>query len=180
MFQCSKCLGEFDDVQRAAGGYAQCRVCRASYVKAWREAHPGRNAELCRQRTVRDPARKQREMATWRAKPENAERARQRSKEWYEVNKERALQWARDNRERLRPAANLTGRLSTARRRVKQDIADHFRAEIREIYAKCPPGLEVDHIEPLNGGDEFCGLHVPWNLQYLTPDANKRKRNLVI
>jgi hypothetical protein len=122
----------------------------------------------------------QRELAAYRAKPENAEKARQRAKEWYRANKERALQWERANRERLRLANRLTKRLHTARNRVGQGISDYFHAELREIYANCPPGLEVDHIDPLNGGDDFCGLHVPWNLQYLTPDANKHKRNLVI
>jgi hypothetical protein len=198
MFRCSKCEQEFDDAQRAAG-YAQCRVCRAAYVKTWREAHPGRNAELCRARARRDPAQVQREQAVYRTKPENAEKARQRTKAWYRANKDRALQWARDNYERQRPAkeARHKERMATElayveeRRRHtrvgqakyrsgQQGVTEYFRAEIREIYANCPPGLEVDHIEPLNGGESFCGLHVPWNLQYLTVKENRRKRNEVV
>lgn len=47
---------------------------------------------------------------------------------------------------------------------------------IRRIYELCPLGLVVDHVIPLQS-PVVCGLHVAWNLQYLTPKENQEKGN---
>lgn len=71
--------------------------------------------------------------------------------------------------------------LSAKRRAVKLKATPRFAnlEKIKDIYKNCPKGFHVDHIVPLQGKN-VCGLHVEWNLQYLTPYDNKSKSNKLI
>lgn len=68
--------------------------------------------------------------------------------------------------------ANYSKTARASRRRATPPWVD--RRQIAAFYAATPEGMTVDHIVPLNG-DAVCGLHVPWNLQYLSKSANSAK-----
>jgi 5-methylcytosine-specific restriction endonuclease McrA len=59
---------------------------------------------------------------------------------------------------------------------LAQTPADVDRDAIREFYAGCPNGYEVDHIIPISRG----GPHSLENLQYLTVSENRRKSNKLL
>lgn len=53
-------------------------------------------------------------------------------------------------------------------------LTEEHKAAIKQFYANRPEGHHVDHITPLQG-ENVCGLHVLWNLQYLLAADNLRK-----
>lgn len=75
--------------------------------------------------------------------------------------------WIRDNKAYY---ASLTSN------RRNQKISKFFQKQLTDFYKNCPIGYEVDHIIPINN-DAVCGLHVPWNLQYLSWKDNRCKSN---
>ena len=108
-----------------------------------------------------------------------------RSNRRYQARNREALlpkkrQWANENRDRLSAqqlrwqAENRDKTAKEARKRATPPWVD--MVAIRSIYRERPIGMTVDHIVPLNGRD-VCGLHVPWNLQYLTRSENCSKGN---
>ncbi len=98
---------------------------------------------------------------------------------YYAENKDKiaavSKEWAKAN-----PDRHAAIRLNSVIRRRRliggQQISKHYTRELVEIYAACPDGHEVDHIVPLRG-KKVSGLHVPWNLEYLPSDDNRKKSN---
>lgn len=91
------------------------------------------------------------------------------------INEARRLRWLTD--------PNNPARLYFRRKDVKRCTPKWVnRDELLVIYGQCPDGMEVDHIIPIKGlidGRPVSGLHVPWNLQYLSIEQNRKKKNRI-
>jgi len=113
----------------------------------------------------------------------NKKRIRAINDRWRSKNPDKVKAAAR-RRYRANPAqavANLATRKARKMRAQPLWLTAVQKAQIREMYdvAKAKSmqtGIrhDVDHIFPLVNG-EFCGLHVPWNLQVLSEGENRKK-----
>ena len=116
----------------------------------------------------------------------NKEKLYSRTKEWKENNKEHVREQKNTYMKKYGKfyKSNNKGKtnaLTAKRRAIKLNATPKWltkeqKKEITIFYINCPEGYEVDHIIPLQG-KIVCGLHVPWNLQYLTRSQNAKKSN---
>jgi hypothetical protein len=145
------------------------------YAKEYHEKN--RDVQLEKQKKYREEnkdilAIKQKEF--WDA---HRDLKRQKDKEYYEKNKIRLLalmrEWAKTHRDITRAL-----KIKSQTNRNLRVVAWTDWDRIKEIYANCPEGMEVDHIIPLQGKN-VSGLHVSWNLQYLMPAVNRSKGNKI-
>jgi hypothetical protein len=136
------------------------KVARRPYNREWARRNRAENPEKSRAAGLKQAHR-------WRQA--NLDKARA-------YNREQSKRWTRENPD-IRRAQTATRRL----RETRQTPAWVVIAEIYEVYKHCPRDMHVDHIVPLRGmtaeGYRISGLHVPWNLQYLTPFDNVSKNN---
>ena len=117
-------------------------------------------------------------MKEWRVKNrDKVQRYNQRHLEWQRENPDKISQycrkWRQSNPDKVRlRSASKRAQLHQATLKLSTDN----EIFLNKFYLDCPKGMEVDHVIPLRGRG-VCGLHVPWNLQYLTPEQNKTKGN---
>lgn len=148
----------------------KCKPCSLADSKKRQHLYIGKYAER------QNEWRKNR----YQEDPEYRQKIADQKKAAYELRREELNQKRRD---RWASDPNDPARKYYRRKDVKDKTPPWVDLkEIGEIHAKCPKGHEVDHIVPLRGlvdGRPVSGLHVPWNLQYLTVQANRKKKNKI-
>lgn len=106
-----------------------------------------------------------------------------RQKKWRTENAEQFRERSRQYRQRNSHIyrANKIDRA----RAFPSWLSDQQKTDMRAIYQEaelltCLTGVphEVDHIVPIKG-DAVCGLHVPWNIEAVPRNTNRRKSNRV-
>ncbi len=133
----------------------------------------------------------------------NPEHIKEYSKKYYTENidqiKARKKLYRQNNKDKIRDYQNWwrnenkekCGELSARRRARKRnatpkwltkedyDVMRIFYEEAQRLTKETGVDYAVDHIHPL-AGENFSGLHVPWNLQILTKSENSSKKNKLI
>ena len=110
-----------------------------------------------------NPEKVKAKKARYRAKPESKEKERQYYQAYVAKN-----------------SGKLREKWSNRKRAVSQATPTWVQTEaLYAIYENRPAGYHVDHIVPLKG-KTVCGLHVPWNLQYLPAVENLKKGNKLV
>ena len=143
-----------------------------------------------RNKIMVDPIKREKEMERQRIKQARAyqadpekhkERSRQRvqNPKFRESILQKLKEYKRDKPEIIR-ALNIKHnpiRRASKLHRTPPWLTDDDKAQMVELYKLAKVlGAHVDHIIPLQGKN-VSGLHVPNNLQLLTPSQNSSKRN---
>lgn len=182
MKKCRKCketkaYTDFDKHKDCIGGVvATCKSCRRDYQILNRD----KDNWMRRKRYAKDPTKVLKMNARYQS--ENRDKILEYLKYYAKANRSKLRdyhrEWSLEWRENNRGVVNL--KAATYRASKMRATPKWLSAEDREImkliYENCPKGYEVDHIIPLQH-PEVQGLHVPWNLQYLSIFENRSKSN---
>ena len=108
-------------------------------------------------------------------------------KQWRDTHKEKIKKWKNDHKQEILVRTREwnkehIGSIHISKMKCKTNrnirIASWGQKDINDTYKRCPVGMVVDHIIPLLG-KFVSGLHVSWNMQYLTPSQNSSKQNKI-
>lgn len=187
---CVKCFKEYTARLTAINlGRKHCSIsCSKSYKRVSEEHTRKRVSEYCKARwgSIKvDPKAHAKCNEYRRARySKNPEKFRQEKKDHYTrlsdvqylKHLDRAAKFRKTEKWRICNNEKEARRRSS-KLKATPPWADH--GKLKEIYRNCPKGMHVDHIVPLKG-KEICGLHVHYNLQYLTPSENCSKSNKLL
>lgn len=153
--------GHIADRLTSSGECVQCKQGRErqKYNPEYRKNHYGANRErLLLAQQVRDTERHEEKLKY--------------GKQWRDRNKEYTAEYRKQN------AGLFAFHAALRRKRVVLATPKWVDLDkIKELYlAAAKAKMHVDHIVPL-AGKTVCGLHVPWNLQLLTEEENRKKKN---
>lgn len=194
-FRCSRtkgcrCCGEKKEIgsfgkdnSRKDGHYVYCKECCAEKRRKYAEYNKVYQRKRYKERKEKYQRKKKQYYE------ENKEKILEESAKRYVKNRKRYLEtnkaWQEKNREKCnqikrnwkkRNPKRTYSYVVERRMRLRNQIPEGTDLEaVRKFSEGCPPGMEVDHIIPISKG----GLHCVENLQYLTPEENRRKYNKV-
>lgn len=183
MKTCDKCLtlkslDKFYFIKKRQKYENRCLSCRREYQREYERNYYKINVDKLRARQKK-----------WREKSKDKKKLF--DKEYYLKNRDKFLERAKKYYDPLKKKdydrsyrKNNIGKVRYWRKSYKlaqikampKWITEDMIKRIQEIYHDCPTGHHVDHIIPLRG-KIVCGLHVPWNLQYLPASENISKGN---
>jgi len=156
-----------------------CRICKQ--LKNLTEYSPRKNAKDGTRNECRKCANLNHKK--YRQTPEYKIKQSKNYKKWY--TKEYYQEYRKKNIDKIRKNARKWAKENQAVRTANENARrasklnatlGNYKKELKVIYLNCPKGYHVDHIIPLKNNN-VCGLHVPWNLQYLPALENISKGN---
>jgi hypothetical protein len=185
-----------NDKKAADKRQSRCKVCTRAFSRKWCQENKARHKELNRLRYSAKATEIRQYHREHRLKNLDAERERARSfmrskrATRSQDERQKELDYKKqsylENIEKIRvykakykkenPWQNRAQNMRRKAAKLHRTPSWVDREAVNQIYKDCPAGLTVDHIIPLQG-KTVSGLHVPWNLQYLTASENSRKGN---
>lgn len=182
---CKKCLltKELTDFSKKLNGLQPiCKECDKKRRKLYCKENPEKIKESNKKWQLLNKDRQ----IKWRR--DNRDLLRERSLKYRLENPDKFKQsvknWRLKNKEVMREhqahrrALLLNATPSWLTEPQKDHISQFYKAA-HELTLFTGIPHQVDHIEPLKGVN-FRGLHVPWNLQILTANENRKKNNNMI